>query len=291
MPEEDDRGISARTATVAAAERAAEAAADAAEARRRRSLRGRAERVARWVRNPRTGPVARARRVARVVVDIARAPGALPELPRSVLAAARAPSLEVAPPRPAGVPIGPARAAARTRLEGFQQAGRGSGGRLRLAVIADPPFAAEAALAGDVVAVRPEDWRDVLTATPPDVLVVESAWRGNDGAWQYRIAWTAHPDGLGHRDLRPLLAWCAERGIPSVFWHTGSAAAVPRFREAAALCDLVVADAPAADAFAAMAERRGAGVVPSRLTVAASAAGPVADRLRTEFIPGAGAAP
>ena len=63
----------------------------------------------------------------------------------------------------------------------------------------------------------PDDWRSTLDAKPPDLLLVESAWRGLDGSWKGRIA---RFEGRREPDeaLGALLAWCRERDIPTVFW-------------------------------------------------------------------------
>ena len=67
-----------------------------------------------------------------------------------------------------------------------------------------------------IITFRPDNWREVLTATPPHLLFVESAWNGNDGAWQYRVARYAAPPG---RELPELVTWCRAQGIPTVFWN------------------------------------------------------------------------
>ncbi|NGY93842.1 hypothetical protein F3K44_31175 [Bacillus megaterium] len=33
-----------------------------------------------------------------------------------------------------------------------------------------------------------ENWKEILIENTPDLLFVESAWRGNFGAWEYKIA-------------------------------------------------------------------------------------------------------
>ena len=65
------------------------------------------------------------------------------------------------------------------------------------------------------VTVTPARWRAELETTRPDLLFVESAWNGNDGAW--RLAMTG-ADGPAP-DLRALVEWCRDEGIPTVFWN------------------------------------------------------------------------
>ena len=44
------------------------------------------------------------------------------------------------------------------------------------------------------------------------MLLVESAWRGKDQLWQGRIA-------RFDPELAGIVAWCGERGVPTVFWN------------------------------------------------------------------------
>jgi len=84
------------------------------------------------------------------------------------------------------------------------------------------------------------DWRERLEPNPPHMLLVESAWSGNSGGWQYGVASYPHPDYQGLPELRRLLSWCEERGIPTVFWNKEDPIHFERFKEAAALFDHVL---------------------------------------------------
>jgi spore maturation protein CgeB len=88
-----------------------------------------------------------------------------------------------------------------------------------------------------VITFRPDNWRQVLTASPPHLLFVESAWNGNDGAWQYRIARYPAPPG---RELPELVAWCKAQGIPTVFWNKEDPPHFDDFIDAARLFDVVL---------------------------------------------------
>lgn len=141
-------------------------------------------------------------------------------------------------PRPAEAPDG---AAPGARLARLQERLSGSDRPLRVALIADTDLAATIPAGWEVVAIRPEDWRTTLEARPPDLLLVGTAWWGNEGAWQYRLAWYPHPDAIGLRDLRSLAAWCAARDIPSVLWSTVAPGQAARFEAAGGCLDGVVA--------------------------------------------------
>ncbi|HMJ79848.1 MAG TPA: hypothetical protein VK592_02255 [Candidatus Dormibacteraeota bacterium] len=219
----------------------------------------------RWVRNRQTGPLPRMRRMVRVMREIVRQPQLLPALPAELLRAALAPVRLATIPSASALPPDwtAARAAARERLARLEApAGVAlAADRLRVAFVADTPLAANLSGACDGIALRPEDWQATLATRPLDMLLVESAWAGNGGTWQYRIAWYAHPDSILLRDLKALLAWCAERAVPSVFWDRASRVDGDRFREAAVRFDLIVtADPGRASWYRGSADRRGAGV-------------------------------
>ena len=213
------------------------------------------------------------------VRDAVCEPRRIRHLPEDLLTAALAPVRVrgMSGPPPATRSWDEERATARRRLA---RAGREplelrSLGDLRVAAIADDPLAGWLRGACDAALVRPEDWRPKLEAHPPHLLLVEAGWRGNGGAWQYRIAWYAHPDALLRRDLRALVEWCAARDVPSVFWDTAERPSSDRFVEAGTLFDLVVArDGEAAGRHIGHPDRRGAGAA-----VLDPPAGP--DHLRT----------
>ena len=107
-------------------------------------------------------------------------------------------------------------------------------GRLKVATIldtfSDSCFGAEC----DLVRITPENWRDVLAKERPDMLLVESAWNGNGGSWQYLIGTYA---GSTRDKLRELLQGCRELGIPTAFWNKEDPPHFDKFIEAASLFD------------------------------------------------------
>ncbi|MFI0422200.1 hypothetical protein [Spongiactinospora sp. 9N601] len=106
---------------------------------------------------------------------------------------------------------------------------------LTAAVIADPH--AEALLRYEwrqTVGFTPRDFARVLAQEVPHLLVVESVTGG---------PWAGEVREPGE-DLRALLAWCSERGVRTVFWHTGGD--VAEFREAASLFEYVFTALPEA---------------------------------------------
>ena len=152
-------------------------------------------------------------------------------------------------------------AAAREIHQRAGQERSGSPRRLRVALIADPLLTAGLAPECDLLPVTPEDWRSRLEQEPPDLLVVQSAWHGNQGAWQYRVAWYAHPWSLSLSDLHALVDWCVARGIPTIFWDTAGPLHFERFAPAAQLFDqILTVDDGSAARYERLPRRRAASV-------------------------------
>lgn len=80
------------------------------------------------------------------------------------------------------------------------------------------------------------NWEEVLTQNPPDVLIVESAWQGNFGSWQYMIAKYNNQD---QSQLIALIEWCKNRGIPTAFWNKEDPIHFEKFIHTAKLFDHV----------------------------------------------------
>ncbi|WP_449465780.1 glycosyltransferase family protein [Stenotrophomonas humi] len=68
----------------------------------------------------------------------------------------------------------------------------------------------------NLVEPRPDNWEGLLDRYRPQFLFVESSWRGNSGAWQYRVANYANPPG---NEIIEMVAEFRKRGVPTVFWN------------------------------------------------------------------------
>ena len=81
----------------------------------------------------------------------------------------------------------------------------------------------------------PDDWHETLTAADPDLLFVESAWHGNGDRWRLHLTRNQQPSA----QLRDLVAWCRQQGIPTVFWNKEDPPNYDVFLETARLFDQV----------------------------------------------------
>ncbi|MDV3219807.1 glycosyltransferase [Intrasporangium sp.] len=107
---------------------------------------------------------------------------------------------------------------------------------IRAAVILDPFSSLALRYEWDQVDVLPDAWRDQLTSPRlPDLLFVESAWNGNDGAW--RLAMTSTEPIRD--ELLELVEWCRGQGVPTVFWNKEDPPNYERFIETARWFDHV----------------------------------------------------
>jgi len=87
-----------------------------------------------------------------------------------------------------------------------------------------------------LIAFTPENWEEVLGKNRPHLLLVESAWQGNDASWTSQIV------NLRQRldsRLPELVEWCKPQNIPTAFWNKEDPAHYDEFLDAARLFDYV----------------------------------------------------
>ncbi len=89
-----------------------------------------------------------------------------------------------------------------------------------------------------LVTFRPDNWHSIIGKQTPEALLVESAKRGNQGSWQYKIGKTA---GFMEDELTDLLNWSKESKIPSLFWFTCNPLSEGNFYDKAKLFDYILA--------------------------------------------------
>ena len=173
-------------------------------------LRERTDTLQRWL-NERTAElrafglaalaVQGARRVVRQPTLLARVPGAALRAVRGGNRAAAAPG-HAAPAGPTASPIATRRLAAPGSSRRIRPARPIA--TLTVALVADESLALALGAECRVIRLTVEGWQAQLAADPPDFVLVESAWRGTGGSWQYRIAWYGYPTSVGLVDLRAL---------------------------------------------------------------------------------------
>ncbi|WP_058234940.1 glycosyltransferase family protein [Devriesea agamarum] len=67
----------------------------------------------------------------------------------------------------------------------------------------------------NTIQITPQNWPHILAATSIDMLLVESAWQGNQGAWRYHLTGPSAPSPA----LISLLEHCQKAQIPTIFWN------------------------------------------------------------------------
>ncbi len=155
--------------------------------------------------------------------------------------------LQQAPAPPATAP--PTRVAVRRRV-----VRAGTPGELRISGVLDTFSAATFGPDTQLdTSFGPEDWQEALESHAPHLLLVESAWQGNGGTWQYQVGSYGYATSQGLPHLTALVERCRQAGIPTVFWNKEDPVHFDKFKEAAALFDVVLTtDADRIDAYRAL---------------------------------------
>ena len=88
----------------------------------------------------------------------------------------------------------------------------------------------------NLVLLTSDNWREEIELSPPAFLLVESAWNGNNGSWQFLIS-----QYLGKKEspLGELLKYCRIRNIKTVFWNKEDPPNFESFIDAAKEFDIV----------------------------------------------------
>ncbi|WP_003459868.1 glycosyltransferase family protein [Ectopseudomonas oleovorans] len=84
----------------------------------------------------------------------------------------------------------------------------------------------------DLHQLTPENWLAELEACKPELLFIESAWRGKDGLWGSKI-------GHCSQELQGIVAWCREQHVPTLFWNKEDPVHFETFLTTAKLFDFV----------------------------------------------------
>lgn len=109
-------------------------------------------------------------------------------------------------------------------------------GKPNLMVIMDEFSTTALSADAHLVRPKPENWQTLLDEHRIDMLVVESAWEGNDGAWHHKVGWYSEEEIA---DLKLLVQACRDRNIPTVFYNKEDPVHFNRFSKTSALFDHV----------------------------------------------------
>lgn len=64
----------------------------------------------------------------------------------------------------------------------------------------------------DLLPLTPANWKTEIEGFGPELLFIESAWRGKDDLWGSKV-------GHNGQELQDILAWCRQNKVPTVFWN------------------------------------------------------------------------
>lgn len=87
-----------------------------------------------------------------------------------------------------------------------------------------------------LIPITPNDWKERITQEKPAMLLVESAWKGNGGAWAYKVV-DLHKKN--YTELKDLVKFCQLESIPTVFWDKEGRENIDFFKEAASYFDYI----------------------------------------------------
>lgn len=84
----------------------------------------------------------------------------------------------------------------------------------------------------DTIQVTPDGFKEEIDGFGPDLLFIESVWRGKDNSWRFKLH-----DNM--EDIKALTSYCREKNIPVVFWSKEDPVHFGVFIRTAALADCV----------------------------------------------------
>ncbi|MDH0687613.1 CgeB family protein [Stutzerimonas stutzeri] len=79
---------------------------------------------------------------------------------------------------------------------------------------------------------RPDNWYALAEKYKPDAIFIESAWKGNYGSWQFRVAQYANKPG---GEFKELSEYAKQKEIPVIFWNKEDPVHHEKFMDAARL--------------------------------------------------------
>jgi FkbM family methyltransferase len=80
--------------------------------------------------------------------------------------------------------------------------------------------------------ITPSNWKAELKVFQPELLFIESAWRGKDELWENKI-------GYKSEEMQGIVDWCRKYEVPTVFWNKEDPIHFQTFLNTAKLFDYV----------------------------------------------------
>lgn len=105
-------------------------------------------------------------------------------------------------------------------------------GELKIACIMDPFTYGSYAYEANFMQLTPQNWKEEITVFAPDLLFIESAWRGKDELWWNSV-------GKKCQELIDIVGYCNKNNIPTVFWNKEDPVHFNTFINTSSLFDFV----------------------------------------------------
>ncbi|WP_454712210.1 FkbM family methyltransferase [Cupriavidus nantongensis] len=84
----------------------------------------------------------------------------------------------------------------------------------------------------NLLQLTPAHWQSELDAFQPEMLFIESAWRGKDGLWGSKV-------GHMSQEVIGIVQWCREQNVPTIFWNKEDPIHFETFLSTAKLFDYI----------------------------------------------------
>lgn len=90
----------------------------------------------------------------------------------------------------------------------------------------------------NLITFTPENWYKKFQLQKPDLLFVESAWKGNSGTWEFQVG--KYNNNNENLKLKKVINWCKKNNIPTIFWNKEDPVHFEKFKDPACLFDYVL---------------------------------------------------
>ena len=131
---------------------------------------------------------------------------------------------------------------------------------------------------------RPDNWYALAEKYKPKFFFIESAWKGNNGSWQYRVADYANKPG---QEVAHMCQYAREKGIPTIFWNKEDPVHHEKFMCSANLTDhIFTTDANMKSSYTAKTGNRNVHAMPFAAQPALHKPAPLAGRINRSCFAG-----